>query len=81
MAKRNRAYLRMQRRRHIDRKKRIIKKQGDYWHYAHEGELDKGKIHCPCPMCRHKSYDRAKMTDARRSGGHLEALQELGPEG
>lgn len=55
--KRDRAYYRYQRRKHIERKKKIIKRvsgvgNDPYWIYKHEGELSKGKIHCSCPLCR-----------------------------
>lgn len=63
---RSKEYMRYQRRAHIERKKRIIKGQNDYWHYRHEGELDKGKIHCSCWLCRHKSYDEPKISDKRK---------------
>ena len=64
---RSRAYTRHQRINHIGRKKRIIHKQNDYWHYRYDGMLNKGKIHCSCRMCRKKSYDYHKMQDIRRS--------------
>ena len=49
----------------IARKKRIIHSQNDYWHFKYENELSKGKIHCSCPLCRHKSYDRARTMIGR----------------
>jgi len=59
---RNRAYYRDVRKRHIDRKKRIIKNLDNYWHYEYDGVLSKGKIHCSCGMCmaktRNKKYRR-----------------------
>lgn len=48
-------FNRFQRYVHIARKKRIIKEQNNYWYYKHEGELDKGKIHCSCWMCSAKT--------------------------
>lgn len=70
-------YIRYQRRAHIERKKRIIKGQNGYWHYRHEGELAKGKIHCSCPMCRHKSYDELKFSDKRKTVSALQDIEEL----
>lgn len=64
---RDRQYYRVQRARHIRRKQRIIREQNDYWYYRHAGELSKGKIHCSCPMCRHKSYDKPKIQDVRNA--------------
>lgn len=60
MALHNRRYYRIQRQKHINRKKRIIKEQNDYWHYEHEGVLSKGKIHCGCGMCRSKTNNKGK---------------------
>ena len=57
---------RYERFRHINRKKRIIKDQHNYWSYKHEGMLSKGKIHCSCWMCRSKSYDEPSMSDKRK---------------
>lgn len=62
----SRAKTRYERFRHINRKKRIIKEQNNYWHYKHEGMLSKGKIHCSCWMCRQKSYDSLKISDIRK---------------
>ncbi|MBR1455230.1 MAG: hypothetical protein IJ593_11425 [Lachnospiraceae bacterium] len=75
---RTRDYYRKQRARHINRKKKIIKNQGNYWHFEHPGVLSKGKIHCSCWMCRHKSYDYTKMQDLRRN---MSAVNELVDEG
>ena len=51
----------------------IIHEQGDYWNYRHDGELDKGKIHCSCPYCRRKSQDTPKISDIRKR----EMLEDL----
>lgn len=66
-SERPRSYFRAQRRRVITRKKRIIHEQHDYWSYRYDGVLAKGKIHCSCPLCRHKSYDYAAVRDVRKS--------------
>ena len=69
---RTRDYYRKQRAKHIARKKRIIRGLNGYWGYEHEGELAKGKIHCSCPWCRSKSYDRKAAKDLAR----IEAMNE-----
>lgn len=67
MKNRSSAYVRHQRFRVINRKKRIIKEQNNYWHYRHEGELSKGKIHCSCWMCSGKTADHGyKISDLRK---------------
>lgn len=62
MANRNRAYYRKMRVKHINRKKRINRNCGWYWHYEYDGMYSKGKIHCSCGMClaktRNKNYKR-----------------------
>lgn len=75
MKNRARNYYRIQRKRHINRKKRIIKGLNDYWVYKHEGMLSKGKIHCSCYMCAGKTnWHGYKPSDLRK----LEAInQEL----
>lgn len=78
MQNHSRAYYRDQRRRHIDRKKRIIKLQNGYWYYEHEGILSKGKIHCSCWMCRRKFYDSAKVQDYRAAVGMIDQLNDAG---
>lgn len=67
MATHNRGYYREQRNKHIQRKKRIVRELGGYWHYPHDGMFSKGKIHCSCPLCRGK--------DIR--GRHIKTRQEL----
>lgn len=64
---RTRAYYRYQRFNHIQRKKRIIHNQNDYWGYTYEGTLSKGKIHCSCNNCSAK-YNRGqiKASDLRK---------------
>ena len=50
----SREYYRKMRKKHINRKKRIIKNTR-CWYYKHEGTLSKGKIHCSCPYCNEKN--------------------------
>lgn len=81
MENRTMAFRRHQRWAHINRKKYIIKLQGGYWHYKYDGDLDKGKIHCSCPMCRSKSYDQASASDVRKTVSAMQELQGFGTEG
>lgn len=66
MKNRTKNYYREMRAKHITRKKRIVREQHNYWHYEYEGQYSKGKIHCSCPLCRHKSYDEQKISDKRK---------------
>jgi len=61
MNARNRGYYRQERRKHINRKKRIIHQLNDYWYYKYEGCLNKGKIHCSCPLCRCKTNNKHRV--------------------
>ena len=68
---RDRSYYRKQRMRAIHRKETILRQLGgeEYvlaWEHGAAGRLSKGKIHCSCPMCRHKSYDEKSMSDKRK---------------
>ncbi|MDE7244968.1 MAG: hypothetical protein K2O18_13485 [Oscillospiraceae bacterium] len=81
MKNRTAEFRRHQRWTHINRKKQIIKKQGEYWHYKHEGDLDKGKIHCSCPMCRRKLYDLASISSQRRTASDIDTLLDYGSAG
>ena len=70
-------YYRAQREKAINRKKRIIKDQHNYWNVRFDGELSKGKIHCSCPLCRRKSYDYAKMQDIRNNASAISSLIDV----
>ena len=68
--KRDRGYIRRQRKRAIRRKRDILYRIGgqacvDGWARGAEGRFVKGKIHCSCPMCRTKSYDAPSARDRR----------------
>lgn len=68
--KRDRGYYRRQRKRTIQRKDRILGFWGSpeevkSWERGAKGRLDKGKIHCSCPLCRRKSYDEPTNRDRR----------------
>lgn len=87
MKNRSRAYYRYQRWRSICRKYRIHKqtlgKQFVERCYSPGGEkgtaigsLSKGKIHCSCPMCRTKSYDKPSYRDKRLMLNAREQLRE-----
>lgn len=70
-------YYRAQRKKAINRKKRIIRDQHNYWNVRFDGELSKGKIHCSCPLCRRKSYDYAKMQDIRNNASAISSLIDV----
>ena len=55
--KRDRGYLRRERAKHIKRRKRI---SHHYWYVEHDGYLDKGKIHCSCPICSAKTRNKGR---------------------
>lgn len=64
---RSKEYVRFQRYTHIERKKKIIKEQHNYWNYKFDGVLSKGKIHCSCWMCSAKTNVHGpKMSDLRK---------------
>lgn len=71
------SFYRHNRIRVIKRKKKIIKEQHNYWYVQHDGILSKGKIHCSCPLCRHKSYDEAKMQDKHSAIRDLSQLDDI----
>ena len=50
---RSRVYIRHQRNRVIQRKKKIAIQYG--WRPKFDGYLARGKIHCSCPMCSIKT--------------------------
>lgn len=69
--KRDNGYYRYQRKRTIRRKDRILHFWGsdeEVASWGPKGRLSKGKIHCSCPLCRHKSYDDPTVRDKRASG-------------
>lgn len=87
MQNRSRAYYRHQRWRCIRRKYNIRKQ---LWgntaienYYSKDGKtgvaigtLSKGKIHCSCPMCRTKFYDKLSHRDKKYIESANEQLQE-----
>ena len=54
--KRDSAYYRWVRRKHIRRKKRIVNAVCRNWRYPYDGMYSKNKVHCSCRMCRGKDY-------------------------
>lgn len=54
--KRDSAYYRWVRRKHIRRKKRIANAVCRNWWYPYDGMYSKNKVHCSCRMCRGKDY-------------------------
>lgn len=72
MGTRSRAYARTQRRRAIHHKAMILRDYwhengSEYWNAKRIGALDKGKVHCSCPICRRKSYDRLRTSEIRKN--------------
>lgn len=68
MPSRNRAYLRKQRARHINRKLHIARDvwKAQDWVDAPDfapGTFAKGKIHCSCPLC---AFSGTTMSDKRK---------------
>lgn len=44
-----------------------------YWSFKFDGQLDKGKTHCSCPMCRFRGYtisDRKAAEEALSQVNH-----------
>lgn len=52
MGERTRAYRMYERHRAISRKKAICNKKFGFDWYPHDGQYDKGKIHCGCGLCK-----------------------------
>ena len=78
MKNRTTEFRRAKRQAVINRKKKIIKEQGNYWNYKYEGTLSKGKIHCSCWMCRRKFYQSAAMTDVKKALDSIDELVDAG---
>ena len=79
--KRDRAYIRRQRKRAIRRKCRILYRLGGQtcvngWARGAAGRFAKGKIHCSCPMCRLKSCDEPGARDKRAAERAKEMLDD-----
>ena len=56
--KRDRAYFREMRERHIKRKKRIANSYSYPLKLKFDGMYSKGKIHCSCWMCQRKTNNK-----------------------
>ena len=80
--KRDKAYFRYQKKKHIQRKVGILKRIGgeEYvrsWSRGQPGRLSKGKIHCSCWMCRTKSYDEPNHGDKKANEDMEQQLKEF----
>lgn len=78
---RDRSYYRYQRSRAINRKLGMLRSLGGEayilaWTRGNHGRLTKGKIHCSCPMCRVKSYDKASRRDQAAKEAAKEQLSK-----
>ena len=79
MKNRTSSYRRHKRWAKINRKKNIVRDHHDYFAYKFEGQLDKGKIHCSCPLCRAKYSDGAhSMQDIRRLMSMADSTVDIG---
>lgn len=68
---RDMSYRRRMRNKHIERKKKIITHSmydtGDLLENERFiGKLDKGKVHCSCPLCREKTREIGYKASERR---------------
>ena len=80
--KRDKAFFRYQKKKHIQRKVGILKRIGgeEYvmaWSRGQPGRLSKGKIHCSCWMCRTKSYDEPSYGDKKANEDMEQQLKEF----
>ena len=80
--KRDKAFFRYQKKKHIQRKVGILKRIGgeEYvrsWSRGQPGRLSKGKIHCSCWMCRTKSYDEPSHGDKKANEDMEQQLKEF----
>lgn len=74
---RDTSYRRKMRNKHIERKKNIVK---NIRHSSSEmlenerfvGGLDKGKVHCSCPLCREKTGEMGYSISDRRKPSFYE---------
>lgn len=48
------------------------------WTNGKTGKLSKGKIHCSCWMCRHKSRDEHSASDLRKESSLRQQIKEAG---
>lgn len=54
----SRAHTISMREKHITRKKRICRDVYKCEYYKNDGQYNKGKIHCSCPICSAKTNDK-----------------------
>ena len=75
---RSRQYYRVQRKKHIQRKRHLIDSWSTGWGYNYDGQYSKGKIHCSCWLCSAK-YGSDKgpgISDLRKLERIDSALEE-----
>jgi hypothetical protein len=71
-------YYRHQRQRIINRKKKIVKQYYGFNYYTHDGQYNKGKIHCSCWMCSTKTKVHGlSRTDMRKKAQIQEQENEI----
>lgn len=75
-------YRRHQRKRSIERKKRITEKvYGINNYYKYDGQYDKGKIHCSCWLCRSGYESRKKHKEELLYDKEKDMLEDLEDKG
>ena len=78
MYHKNKRFRRHQRNKRIKRKLHIVESCficDSYWGPA--GKLDKGKIHCSCPLCQNKSTKIAGQTTNSRNNYSASDLRKF----
>lgn len=54
------SYRSYQRKKHIDKRKRIAREVYGFDWYKHDGQYDKGKVFCDCPLCKPSKHGWCK---------------------
>ena len=71
-------FRRHQRERAIARKKKIAERIYGVELYTHEGQYDKGKVHCSCPLCAyHRELDARVKLDKKIAEQEIRNFDEV----
>lgn len=77
MKNRTTEFRRDMRSRKIKHRKRICLTRDGYDWYKHDGQYDKGKIHCSCKLCTYsKWYGLPTLTDMKELERLKDALKD-----
>ncbi len=83
MYHKNKAYRRSQRHKAIERKKQIIQQVYQCKYCGVEGKLNKGKVHCSCPLCTrktaqigYKASDRRKLNKLKEEFKNIDKVDK-----